>query len=203
MIRTFMAVELGAELRAQIAQVQRQVRDRLSREAASARIAWTKPDSMHLTLKFLGDIDERRVEALRDGVAAAVRDQSSIEIPLARLGAFPRVQEPRSLWIGAASEWERGDEAKRLASLVRALEDACAAEGVPREPRRFAPHLTLARVKTGERQVGRALMAAGVMDQSFALDPLLAASVAFIQSELRSDGAMHTRLWSLTLGQVS
>jgi 2'-5' RNA ligase len=203
MIRAFIAIELPDGLRGQIAQVQRELQGRLTREAPAARLAWVKPPSMHLTLKFLGEIDERRVEALRDAIAQAVRGREPFEVPLARIGAFPRPQEPRSLWIGAPDAWERGDDAQRLAALVRAIEEACAADGVPRGPRPFTPHLTLARVKAGERHVGRALAATGALDRPLALEPLAVTTLSFMKSQLNSDGAVHTRLWDLPLGRVS
>jgi RNA 2',3'-cyclic 3'-phosphodiesterase len=204
MIRAFIAVELEATLRRQLAGVQQQLKDRLAAEAPGAvRIAWVKPTSMHLTLKFLGDVDERRVDALRDGMAVAARGHQALRIPLARLGAFPRPQEPRTLWVGPPEVWERGGAAKQLAALVRAMDDCCAAEGVPRETRPFTPHLTLARIKAGERQAGRVLAATGALNQPLALDPLVVDAIVFMRSQLNVDGALHTRLWTVQLTAVS
>jgi RNA 2',3'-cyclic 3'-phosphodiesterase len=204
MIRAFIAVELGVTLRAQVAGTQQQLKEQFSGEAsADVRIAWVKPASMHLTLKFLGDIEERRVDPLREAIARATREVMPLEVPLARLGAFPRPQEARSLWIGAPEAWEHGEDAKRLEALVRAIEDGCAAEGVPREPRRFTPHLTLARIKAGERQAGRLLTATATLKRPLVLDPLAVNAVAFMRSQLNADGALHTRLWEIRLGAVS
>jgi RNA 2',3'-cyclic 3'-phosphodiesterase len=204
MIRAFIAVELGVTLGQQLAQVQQRLKEQFASEpSGSVRVAWVKPASVHLTLKFLGDIEERRVDVLHEAIARATRETMPLHIPLARLGAFPKPQEPRSLWIGGPDAWEHGDEAKRLVALVRAIEDCCAAEGVPRESRPFTPHLTLARIKAGERQAGRALAATDILDRPLVLDPLPVNTLAFMKSQLNSDGAVHTRLWQIGLGPVS
>ena len=202
MIRAFIAVELDDALRGQIARVQQQLSTQLDREVSpGVRVAWVKPASMHLTLKFLGDIDERRVGALRDAIAAATAGRRPLWIPLTRLGGFPRPQEPRALWIGAPMEWTAGPDGKELAALVGVIEDCCAVEGVPRESRPFAPHLTLARIKAGERQAGRAL--ASALEQPLALGPLAVGDFGLMRSRLTRDGAVHTRLWELPLAGVS
>jgi len=204
MIRAFIAVELSDARREQIRLVQNDLKDRINRASTrDPRIAWVRPASMHLTLKFLGDIDERRVGALREAIATAIRGREPIAIPLARLGVFPRPREPRAFWIGPPEDWRRGKDADRLTALAGAIEDGCEAEGIPREPRPFAPHLTLARIKAGERQAGRALAVTGALDTPLILDPLTVDAVALMKSQLNADGAVHTRLWEIRLGAVS
>ncbi len=199
-IRTFLAVELDDALRAQIARVQQDLKERLDRETPGAvRIAWVRPASMHLTLKFLGDIGEHQAGPLREALAVAVRGHRIVRMPFARLGAFPRPQDPRALWVGASEEWEQNDDARRLAGLARVIEDCCEALGLRREDRPFRPHLTLARIKAGERRVGRVLAGLGVLDRPLALPPLTVESVALMKSQLLSDGAVHTRLWEIGL----
>lgn len=204
MIRAFIAAELGDGLRRQIARTQQDLKERLSRAATgTARIAWVRPASMHLTLKFLGDIDEQRIGPLQDMIAATIRGHHAITIPLARLGAFPRQQEPRALWIGPPEPWESHDDAGRLAGLVRAIEDGCEGLGIPREHRPFAPHLTLARIKSGERHVGRALTDIGALDRPLASESIVVESLTLMKSQLNSAGAVHTRLWEVRLGVFS
>lgn len=200
MIRAFLAVELDDELRARIARVQEEVKARIDAEAPDGvRIAWVRPASMHLTLKFLGDIDEQQVGPLHDAIARAVRGHDPIQMSFARLGAFSRPREPRALWVGASEEWEHGDGARRLAALARAIEDGCEALGFRRATRPFRPHLTVARIKAGERLVGRALAGFGAIDQSLALPPLAVEPVALMKSQLLPSGAVHTRLWEIRL----
>jgi 2'-5' RNA ligase len=203
MIRAFIAVELEDALRREIAGIQQTLQEQIGREAqAAVRIAWVRPASIHLTLKFLGDIDETQVDPLRHAMTQAMQAHTAVRIPLARLGAFPRPQEPHTLWIGAPQAWERGPDAGRLAALVRDIEACCEPLGVRREPRPFTPHLTLARIKSGERPAGRALARLQAMDRPLALAPLTVAAVALMKSQLNADGAVHTRLWEIPLARI-
>ena len=192
-IRAFVAVELDDDLRRQIARVQEKVRAAIE----PARVSWVRPASMHLTLKFLGDIDESIVVELRTAIQAATSEMASIEIPLSKLGAFPRLKEPRNLWLGPDEQWVETDDARRLQSLVRAIDGCCAAKGIAPEARPFSPHLTLGRVKAGERQIGRTLATDPSVTQPLQLKPLVVSAVTFMKSQLDSKGAIHTPLWKL------
>ena len=200
MIRAFLAVEVQDELRKQIAQVQQELRQRLSREASRAvRISWVQPTAIHLTVKFLGDVDEQLVDALRAAIGQVLREHRSIQIPLERIGAFPRPQQPRVLWVGASEQWEEGEDAKRLASLHRGIEDCCATFDFAPDGRPLSPHLTLARIKEGERHVGQTLAKSSAMDRPLSLGSLLIDSVVLMKSELRPTGPVYTKLWEVTL----
>ena len=201
MIRAFLAVELSEDLRTQIARIQQDLKQRLSREASKdVRISWVQPSSIHLTIKFLGDTDEQLVEPLREALEQVVTTHRPIRIPLERLGVFPRAQQPRVLWVGASEQWEQGDDDKRLAALHRAVEDSCQSFGFAPEGRPLSPHLTLARVKEGERQLGQTLAKSGVMDRLISLGSLAVGSVALMKSDLRPTGSAYTKLWELRLG---
>lgn len=201
MIRAFLAVELGDDLRKQIALVQQDLKQRLSREVSrDVRISWAQPASIHLTIKFLGDTDEPLVDPLRAAIEQAMKEHRPIYIPLERLGTFPRLQQPRVLWIGASQQWEQGEDAKRLAELHRAVEDCCATFQFAPEGRPLSPHLTLARIKEGERHVGQALAKSGAMDRSLSLGSVAIESVVLMKSELRPTGSMYTKLWKVALG---
>src|SRR5262245_3460539 len=106
MIRTFLAVQLSEPLRANLSAIQsdvkRRITDDLPREAS---VSWVRPASLHLTVKFLGDIDEGLVVRLRDAMADALRHHRALRIPLDRLGVFPRLQQPRILWTGPSDGW--------------------------------------------------------------------------------------------------
>ncbi len=200
MIRAFLAVELGEDLRKQIAQVQQDLKQRLSREGSKdVRISWVQPTSIHLTIKFFGDTDEQLVAAMHEAIEQVLKDHRAIHIPLERLGAFPRPQQPRVLWVGASEQWEQSDDAKRLVALHRAVEDSCQASKFAPDSRPLSPHLTLARIKEGERYVGQALAKSGVMDRPISSGSLALESVALMKSELRPTGSVYTELWEVRL----
>jgi 2'-5' RNA ligase len=99
------------------------------------------------------------------------------------------------LWIGPGETWETGEEAERLQSLHRAVEACCESFGFAPETRPLSPHLTLARIKEGERQAGQALARSGVLDQPQPVGTLTMASIVMMQSDLRPGGPVYTRLW--------
>ena len=185
MIRAFLAVELSQALRAELATVQQELKHRIEPEMKrDTRISWAQPASIHLTLKFLGDMDEQVIDPLLVAVEQAIGRQIPVNVPLERLGAFPRPQSPRVLWVGPSENWERGAEAKRVVEIHGAIEQACEGLSFLREKRPFSPHLTLARIKVGERQVGVALAKSGVLDRLLSLGSLAVESVVLMKSEL-------------------
>ena len=203
MIRAFLAVELSQELQAGLATVQQELKHRIEPELKrDMRISWTQPASIHLTLKFLGDMDEQVIDPLLVVVEQAIGSQIAVNVPLERLGAFPRPQSPRVLWVGPLENWDRGAEAKRIAEIHGAIEQACEGLSFLRETRPFSPHLTLARIKVGERQVGVALAKSGVLDRPLSLGSLAVESVVLIKSELRPTGSVYTKLWEVRLKEV-
>jgi 2'-5' RNA ligase len=151
-------------------------------------------------MKFLGDTEEHLIEPLREAVERAMAGHGAVHIPVDRLGVFPRLQQPRVLWIGPSEQWEQGDEAKRLTALHRAVEDCCRSFGFAPEGRPLSPHLTLARVKEGERHVGQALAKSGVMDRPISLGLLAVESVVLMKSDLRPTGSLYTKLWKVRAG---
>ena len=200
MIRVFLAVELSHALQAELALVQQELKHRIEPEMKrDVRISWAQPDSIHLTLKFLGDMDEQGVDPLLVAVEQAIGRQTAVNVPLDRLGAFPRPQSPRVLWVGPSENWERGAEAKRIAEIHGAIEQACEDLGFLRETKPFSPHLTLARIKVGERQVGVALAKGGVLDRPISLGSLAVESVVLMKSELKPTGSVYTKLWEVKI----
>jgi 2'-5' RNA ligase len=165
------------------------------------RISWAQPASIHLTIKFLGDMDEQVIDPLRTAVEQAIGNQIAVNVPLERLGAFPRPQSPRVLWVGPSEHWERGAEGKRIAEIHGAIEQACEGVGFLRETKPFSPHLTLGRIRVGDRQVGIALAQAGVLDRPVSLGSLAVESVVLMKSELKPSGSVYTKLWAVKIGE--
>jgi RNA 2',3'-cyclic 3'-phosphodiesterase len=199
-IRAFLAVELPDELRAELATVQQELKRKIEPEMKrNTRIAWARPASIHLTMKFLGDMDEQVADPLLAAVEQAIGSLMAVNVPLERLGAFPLPQSPRVLWVGPSESWERGAEARRVAEIHGAIEQACEGLGFHRETRSFSPHLTLARIRVGERHIGVALAKGGVLDRTLSLGALAVDSVVLMKSELRPTGSVYTKLWDVRL----
>ena len=135
-LRTFVAVELAAGVKARAAEAVRLLAE------SGADVSWAATGSMHLTLKFLGNVREEEMPDVCRVVTAAAAQVETFEFLCRGIGAFPRNEEPRTIWIGI----DEGAEA--LCGLQATIEDALKRElGFPKEARRFLPHLTLGRVK--------------------------------------------------------
>jgi 2'-5' RNA ligase len=199
-IRAFLAGELSQELQAELATVQQDLKRRIELEMKrDTRISWARPASIHLTIKFLGDMDEEVIDPLLVAVEQTIGSQIPVNVPLERLGAFPRPQSPRVLWVGPSENWERGGEATRIAEIHGAIEQACEGLSFLRETRPFSPHLTLARIKVGERHVGVVLAKTGVLDRPLSLGSLVVEAVVLMKSELKPTGSVYTKLWAVRL----
>ncbi|ODT44024.1 MAG: 2'-5' RNA ligase [Nitrospira sp. SCN 59-13] len=200
MIRAFLAIELPPEFRAALSVVQQDLKRRLEPAIGrQARISWVQPSSMHLTVKFLGETPEEVIESLHTMIAGVVVNHRMLEVPFSRLGTFPRIQQPRVLWAGPLESWEQGNDGDRLQIVYRAVEGACRAAGLAEEERPFRPHLTLARIKDGERQLGQVLAQSGALDQSVAIGVLPIKTLVMMRSVLYPTGPVYSKLWECPL----
>ncbi len=204
MIRAFLAVELDESLRAAIEQVQRELRDRIDRELGrDARIHWVRPESIHVTVKFLGGIEETLVDRIRQALGPALAETPRFTVPVGGVGVFPNRNGPRVLWIGCAGGTGQSDEGSRWRQVHQAVERALEPLGFAAEPKPFSPHLTLARVKDGERQVGKVLAQSGVFDRPLPCGILDVDAISLMRSELKLSGAEYNRIWQVKLRQAT
>lgn len=203
MIRTFLAVELPAPLKQALTRLQADVRNRVSCELSPAmRIQWVRPAAIHLTVKFLGDIPEDHVEALQSAVGDTLRSLTPFSIDVAGLGVFPDLRAPRVLWVGLTGSPIGKGSSAALPHLAKTIERSVEGLGYPPEARPFNPHLTLARIKEGSKEVGRALARIGLLEGNVQLGQLDVRTVALIRSELRPSGSVYTKLWEVPLGMA-
>jgi 2'-5' RNA ligase len=187
-MRLFIAIELPETIKQAIAVVQA----RLKADGASAN--WTRPEGIHLTLKFLGEVEEAKVPGIVQALDNAARGSGPLKLSVAGAGAFPNGKVPRVLWLGVTGDLER------LASLQMAVEDAMEKQGFEREARKFSPHLTLARIKFPKPRDNwqeRIDSVRGVELGSFE-----ATQICLMQSELRREGAVYTEIARIELKEA-
>lgn len=198
MIRTFLAVEVSNEVRTAIAQVQDDLKQRLAGHLPTdIRMAWGQPNSFHLTIRFLGNTDKQLLDPMRKAMAIVRRSHPTIQIPLDRLQAFPNLQKPRVLWVGPSEQWRTSEAARQLTALHREIEACCHSLGFAPDDKLFNPHLTLARIKAGEREVGQWLAQSGVCDQPLSLGEVRSGPLVLVKSSLRPTGPVYTKLWEV------
>jgi 2'-5' RNA ligase len=183
-IRLFVAVPVPPAIKEGLSAAQ----GKLRRLLPSRAVSWPRPENMHLTLHFLGNVDGNRLEALAASLKAAAAGFGALPLVAERLGAFPDLRQPRVLWA-----WVH-DPADRLAGLQRrvvAATDGFTEEGAERS---FTGHITLARIKRIKR--GDAERIASFL-QNAAGDQFggwTAEHLELIRSELSPKGSRYTCL---------
>lgn len=180
-LRVFCAVELPDELRSRVGERVRRLRS----EFPGVRASWEKPEKLHVTLKFLGDVEPARVEALSGAAARAAAGLEPFELTMEGPGTFPPHGQPRVLWLGIV------DASGSLARMHHSLETECAAAGFPRESRAFEPHLTLARVRSPQ---GARELAAAHRETPFEPQRFKVSELVVMRSELGPGGSRYTPL---------
>ena len=183
-MRLFVAVDIGEALAARVAELSRELQRRASETAPRAKVTWIPADRLHLTVRFIGEVDDGRTaavcEALEQPVAVAPFD-----LTLAGVGAFPKGGSPRVLWVGVT---EGRDE---LLTIERELTSRLASLGIPEEERAYSPHLTLARVRepAGLRTAG---LLEGMTDRS--VGTVRIDAITLFHSKLSPKGPTYTAL---------
>jgi len=188
-IRAFIAIELPEEVKADLSSVQSRLRPE-----RHPYVKWVAVDSIHLTLKFLGNIDQEKVSPIAEAMAGAAQKVSPFRLEVGGLGAFPNLRRPQVVWVAV------GGEVEKLASLQRAIDHSLVALGFSPETRPFTPHLTLGRLRerasAEERQrIGEALLAA----KGEEVVPFRVTEIILMRSTLTPKGAIYNRICSIQL----
>ncbi len=200
MIRAFLAFLLDPPVRQALGTLQKGLIGTLGVDQDRAvRVQWVHPELMHLTVKFLGDIDPAQVPAMRAALQPIAAGAAPTTLEWSRLGVFPDPRAPRVLWVGAAAS----PASEAVISLVTGIEQALVPLGWEAERRPFQLHVTLARIKEGGRAVGQALLTTGALDRPLVSLSSRIGRLHLMQSELRLKGPIYTPLWELDLGRSS
>ena len=183
-MRAFIAIELSKEIRENL----KCLEDRLSDIIHG--IKWIQPDNIHLTLKFLGNIEEVKIPAIKNILDDIAKDNGPFKLRISNLGTFPSPSKPRVIWVGIDS----GE--KECAKIASDIEDRLIALGVEKEARNFHPHLTLARIKFlhNKFSVTTALAAIDIRPEEMKVTKL-----TLFRSDLTSQGAIYQKLYSAQL----
>jgi 2'-5' RNA ligase len=188
-LRLFIAVELDLDEELLSLQKQMQAFDR------DRTIRWTAIDSIHLTLKFLGETPANRQAAITAAMTEATKGHKPFGLTLEGTGCFPNTRKPRIVWAGL------GGEIKALHTLRDAVERTVSPLGYPTEDRPFSPHLTLGRAR--QEASAAALAALGAQIEKLHVGKLAAwqvEGISLMRSELKSSGAVYTQLAYAALG---
>ncbi len=184
-VRAFVAAQLNDELQSALHQVQQQLQD-----ADSARfVRWVDPTNIHLTFKFLGNVEAGRITELAHAMERAAKGVAAFTLTARGLGCFPSAHRPNNIWVGLEGEVDHA------IALARRLDQAFAEFGFEDEARPFSPHLTLGRVKRHSRPAARASVGEQVQKLSPpTLGVISVNAVHLIKSDLRPTGPVYTTL---------
>lgn len=186
-IRTFVAVQADAAVSDRASDLIEKLR------ASEADVKWVEPEHLHLTLKFLGDIDITDTYEVCRAVQQAAAGMESFDLEIRGAGAFPNLARPRTIWLGG------GEGQDLMAALAERVDAELSKVGYRKEPRRFQTHLTLGRVRQG----GPALAALTQMLRDYAdvhVGRIAVDEVIIFSSTLTRTGPIYDPLGRAPLG---
>lgn len=136
-MRTFIAIELPKGTKDALVNLQERLK------SSQADVKWVKPQNIHLTLKFLGEIDERDLIKINEIIDKVAVSKPAFKAQISLIGAFPEIDSPRIVWAGLGP----GD--KETKEIAFELENRLAEAGIPKEDRPFSSHITIGRTRSG------------------------------------------------------
>ena len=178
-VRTFIAIDPGEGVRERLVALQESLR------RSVAEVKWVEPDNLHVTLLFLGEVDQRALMPVCRAVEETAQRHAAFEMSVVGTGCFPNARRPRVVWIGV------GQGGRETCALHDALEEPLSQLGCyRREERAFAPHITLGRIRgtiAGDR-----LVEALAKKQTYLAGEATIGEVLIMSSELSSRGPRYT-----------
>jgi len=179
-IRTFIAFELPESVISLLAGVQRELK------TFRIRARWVRPENIHLTLKFLGNIHCGEVDKIAALMSDTVQGLAPITLSVRGVGVFPGVKRPRVIWVGL------GGQIQLLVEMQRMLDENLAAIGFQKENRAFKGHLTLGRVKqaVNPKLISQIIQEyAGLQSEEFSVNQIF-----LYKSDLNPSGSVYSKL---------
>ncbi len=184
LVRTFIAIDVPQSVKNEIQLVQNHLRN-----IQGARVTWARPEGIHLTLKFLGDVERNRITDVIEAVSGSARVSGELSLRTTISGGFPNLGKPRVLWIGV-------DGGNELISLQGAIDRELTDIGFPAEKKRFHPHLTVGRIKMLERN---SMLPDKYGEYEFPAVEWTGEEILVMSSVLRPTGAEYSALGSCRL----
>ncbi len=179
-IRAFIALELPPSVISLLDKLQENFK------SLGLRAKWVRPENIHLTLKFLGNIDSGDIDKIGGAMTGAVKDFDPLTLAARGVGVFPGIRRPRVIWVGL------GGQIQLLFDVQRRLEDNLAAIGFPKEKRPFKGHLTLGRFRqaVNTNTIHRIIQEhANLSSEEFTANRII-----LFQSELKPAGPVYSQL---------
>ncbi|MEK6568609.1 MAG: RNA 2',3'-cyclic phosphodiesterase [Candidatus Omnitrophota bacterium] len=139
-MRIFIAIKLENEIKDKLSQIQEELK------SAQADVRWVKPENIHLTLKFIGEIEEAKIPEILHHLKELASKTKPFILRISTAGAFPGLKSPRVVWVGVK------EDTGELARIAETIENSLAELGFPKESRKFFSHLTLGRLRSDKNK---------------------------------------------------
>jgi len=187
-MRTFIAIELSSPVRDAIFQVQSYFK------YSGADVKWVEKENIHLTLKFLGEISDEKLQQVKAILDKIGKSFKPFEINLKDIGAFPEIEFPRIIWVGL----DKG--AKESTEIAKSIDKELSMAGFEREIRPFSAHITIGRVRsTKNKEALKEKLLSSPGSQLLASDSQLVSSITLFRSALTPKGSIYTKLHEVKL----
>jgi len=191
-IRCFIAIELPDEIKTGLTQLQAQLKS-----GNQPWVKWVDPYSIHLTLKFLGNVAKDRIGEIIRAMGEAVQGVSPFRLEVKDLGVFPNLRRVQVAWVGVSGEVDK------LVQLQRHIESNLVPQGFTAESRPFTAHLTLARIRDRASPDERQRFGRLIADTKFeAAYTFQVDAISLMRSQLTREGAIYSRIGSVGLNKL-
>jgi 2'-5' RNA ligase len=188
-LRCFIAVELPEEIKAGLSRLQAKLKS-----GNQSPVKWVDPYSIHLTLKFLGNVNADMMSPITEAMAEAAKGVSPLRLEIKGVGVFPNLRRVQVIWVGISGEVDK------LLQLQKGIESNLAGLGFAPEARAFTPHLTLGRVRDQASADERQRLGELIAGTNFELaHPFPVEAISLIRSQLTREGAIYSRISSVKL----
>ncbi|MCK5738100.1 RNA 2',3'-cyclic phosphodiesterase [bacterium] len=187
LIRAFLAIEIPVSIKQGIGAFQDELRE------SGHGVSWVKAANLHITLKFLGNIDWNQRRAIIAALPEVCQNYDPFSIRVKETGVFPNVKQPRIFWVGCS------DSKNILGQIFLSIDKALTDIGFEPEARPFSPHLTIGRIK---QPYSTGILVSQMQKNTFfSAGQFQASSVKLIKSELHPGGAIYTPIAEFQLGK--
>ena len=191
-MRTFIAIKFPPDILTKIDQIT----SFLTQQTSQAHLKWVKPDNLHLTIKFIGEIHNDTLNSIKEIISETLKRSTTFDISIKGLGMFPNQNQPRVVWLGILNS-------QPLSEIHSMLDQALQAVNILSSSQKYSPHLTIARIHrqaTPEdaRKIGQIL----ANYQVHSLGTFTIDKIHLYRSDLRPEGPLYTPLMIVPLNKV-
>jgi len=188
-MRAFIAIELPQEIKEALNRLQQKLK------TAEADIKWVEPKNIHLTLKFLGEIDEQTRSRINSSLEGICRIRKPFMIAISSLGAFPNTASPRIIWLGIK---QGNNEVKEI---CQTMEKHLTVPAIPKEEKEFCAHITIGRTHSGKNRQELAKLLID-LSKNLSQSQFQVSKITFFKSALTPRGPIYEVIQEFPLSNL-